>query len=114
MELPEKWMMGVSSLEVHNTVYNSTEKNNKLKVLLRKDKLDSLGLETGLVKKVECLFKTSDNKGSSYVEKINNLVVDSYKNKKKRVLTKVDFDTLTELINLVNLENTKNNKESLN
>ena len=34
--------------------------------------------------------------------------------KKKRALTKEDFNTLTELINLVNLENTKNNRESLN
>ena len=28
--LPEKWMMGVTSLEVYNTVYNITENNNKL------------------------------------------------------------------------------------
>ena len=31
LELPEQWMMGVPSLEVYNTVYNITEKNNKLK-----------------------------------------------------------------------------------
>ena len=46
LELPEQWMMGVTSLEVYNTVYNITEKNNKLKILLRKDQLDSLGLDT--------------------------------------------------------------------
>ena len=34
--------------------------------------------------------------------------------KKKRALTKEDFNTLTELINLVNLEKTKNNRKSLN
>ena len=28
LELPEKWMMGGTSLEVYNTVYKSTEKNN--------------------------------------------------------------------------------------
>ena len=51
LELPEQWMMGVTSLEVYNTVYNISEKNNKLKILLRKDQLDVLGLDTELVKK---------------------------------------------------------------
>ena len=114
LELSEQWMMGVTSLEVYNTVYNITEKNNKLKILLRKDQLDSIGLDTEIVKKVEYLYKTSDNKGISNIEKINKLIVDNYKKKNKRGLTKEDFDTLTELINLVNLENTKNNKGSLN
>ena len=112
LELPEKWMMGVTSLEVYNTVYNITEKNNKLKILLRKDQLDILGLDTELVKKVEYLYETSDNEGISNIEKIIKLIVNNYK--KKRAITKEDFDTLTELINLVNLENTKNNKGSLN
>ena len=114
LELPEKWMMGVTSLEVYNTVYNITEKNNKLKILLRKDQLDPLGFDAHLVKHVEYLYKTSDNRGISNIEKFNKLIVDNYKNKKKRTLTKDDFDTLTELIILVNLENTKNNKGSLN
>ena len=111
MKLPEQWMMGVTSLEVYNTVYNITEKNNMLKILLRNDQLDVLLLDTQLVRKVEYLNKTFDNKGISNIEKINNLIVDSYK--KKRALTKGDFDTLTELNNLVNLENSKNNKGSL-
>ena len=51
LELPEQWMMGVTSLEKYNTVYNITEKNNKLKILLRKDQLDPIGLDTELVKK---------------------------------------------------------------
>ena len=114
LELPEQWIMGVTSLEVYNTVYKITEKNNKLKILLRKDQLDILGLDTELVKKVEYLYKTSDNEGISNIEKINKLIVDNYKNKKKRALTKEDSDFSTELINLVNLENTKNNKGSLN
>ena len=114
LDLPEQWMMGVTSLEVYNTVYNITEKNNKLKILIRKDQLDSFGLDTEIVKKVDYLYKTSDNKGISNIEKINKLIVDNYVKKKKRALTKEDFNTLTELINLVNLENTKNNRESLN
>ena len=32
MELPETWMMGVTSLEVYNTVYNITKKNIKVKM----------------------------------------------------------------------------------
>ena len=51
LDLPEQWMMGVTSLEVYNTVYNISEKNNKIKILLRKDQIDVLGLDTELVKK---------------------------------------------------------------
>ena len=39
LDLPEQWMMGVTSLEVYNTVYNITGKKTKFKILLRKDKL---------------------------------------------------------------------------
>ena len=46
LELPEQWMMGVTSFqrtmddgvtsfEVYNIVYNITEKKNKLKILLK-------------------------------------------------------------------------------
>ena len=114
LDLPEQWMMGVTSLEVYNTVHNITEKNNKFKILLRKDQIDVLGLDTELVKKVEFLYKTSDKRGISNIEIINKLIVDNYTNKKKRGQTQEDFDTLTEIINLINLENTKNNKGSLN
>ena len=34
LQLNEKWMMGVTSLEVYNTVYNVPEKKNKLEILL--------------------------------------------------------------------------------
>ena len=33
LQLIEKWMMGVTSLEVYNTVYNTTDSNNKLQIL---------------------------------------------------------------------------------
>ena len=112
LDLPEQWMMGVTSLEVYNTVYNITEKNNNFKILLRKDQIDVLGLDTELVKKVEYLYKTSDKRRISNIEKIIKPIVDNYK--KKRGLTQEDFDNLTEIINQVNLENTKNNKGSLN
>ena len=35
-------MMGITSLEVYNTVYNITEKNNKLQILLKYEQLDAL------------------------------------------------------------------------
>ena len=73
LDLPEQWMMGVTSLEVYNTVYNITEKNNKYKILLRKDQIDVLGLDTELVKKVEYSYKTSDKRGISNIEKLINL-----------------------------------------
>ena len=44
--LPEKRMMGVTSLEVNNTVYNITEKNNKLEILLTKQQLEEHRVDT--------------------------------------------------------------------
>ena len=57
LDLPDQWMMGVTSLEVYNTVYNNTEKNNKFKILLRKDQIDVLGLDTEIVKKLSIYIK---------------------------------------------------------
>ena len=34
INIPDNWMMGVTSLEVYNTVYNITERNNKFQILL--------------------------------------------------------------------------------
>ena len=62
LELPEHWMMGVTSLEVYNTVYNITEKNNKFKILLKDEQLKSLNVDTQLVMNVEYLYKISDVK----------------------------------------------------
>ena len=39
LELPEQWMMGITSLEVYNTVYNNTEKNNKFEGRLKNEQL---------------------------------------------------------------------------
>ena len=94
LELPEKWMMGVTSLEVYNTVYNITEKNNKLKILLKDEQLKSLNVDIQLVMNVEYFYKISD------VKKINNFIVDSYSKNKK--LTRKDFDKLKKIINQIN------------
>ena len=42
-------MMGVTSLEVYNTVYNITGKNNKPRILLKNEQLDALEFDTGVV-----------------------------------------------------------------
>ena len=59
LNLEEKWMMGVTSLEVYNTVYNITEKNNKIQILLRYKQLVALQLDTGMVPKKD-LYETYD------------------------------------------------------
>ena len=95
LDLPEQWMMGVTSLEVYNTVYNITEKNNKFKILLKDEQLKSLNVDTQLVMNVEYLYKAFDN-----IEKINNFVVDSYSKNKK--LTRKNFDKLKKILNQIN------------
>jgi len=37
IDLPDKWMMGVTSLEVYNTVYNITEMNNEFMIVLAEE-----------------------------------------------------------------------------
>ena len=54
-------MMGVTSLEVYNTVYNITEKNNKLQIILNDQQLKSLNVDTQLVSNVSNLYKKYKN-----------------------------------------------------
>ena len=96
--LPEKWMMGVTNLEVYNTVYNITEKNNKLEILLTKQQLEEHRVDTELVPKIKDLYETSDDK---FIEKTNTLITKSYTKKKKK-LTRKDFNQLKELIEVFN------------
>ena len=49
-------MMGVTSLEVYNTVYNITEKNNKFKLLYTEKMLKENDVDTQLVTNVEYLY----------------------------------------------------------
>ena len=50
LHLNEKLMMGVTSLEVYNTVYNVTEKNIKLEILLTKQQLEEHRIDTECAK----------------------------------------------------------------
>ena len=54
-------MMGVTSFEVYNIVYNNTQKKNKLEILLKDEQLKSLNIDTQLVMNGEYLYKTSGN-----------------------------------------------------
>ena len=53
LDLPEKWMMGVTSLEVYNTVYNITEKNNKLKLFTTEQNLKEHKVATEFMSKIK-------------------------------------------------------------
>ena len=99
LELPEKWMMGVTSLEVYHTVYNITNNNNKLEIVLNDQQLKELNLDSELLVFVEDLYKSYFGKPYKYnefIEKVNKLVTNSYSKKKK--LTRVDFTYLTKII----------------
>ena len=85
--LNEKWMMGVTSLEVYNTVYNITEKNNKLQIILNDRQLDALEFDTGVVPNIKKLFETYDLENNKlyyeFIEKANIYLLTSYKKKEE-------------------------------
>ena len=58
LQLNENWMMGVTSLEVYNTVYNITNSNNKLKILLTDEQLIEHGVDIVLVKNIKSLYES--------------------------------------------------------
>ena len=99
LELPEKWMMGVTSLEVYNTVNNITNSNIKLEIVLNDQQLKEFNLDCELLVFVEDLYKSyfvKPYKYNEFIEKINKLKTNSYSKKKK--LTRVDFTYLTKII----------------
>ena len=60
LEIPETWMMGVTSLEVYNTLYSITEKNNKLQSLSKYEHFDTLELDSGVMPNIKKLYETYD------------------------------------------------------
>ena len=92
-------MMGVTSLEDYNTVYNITSSNNKLEINLNDQQLKELNIDSELLVFVEDLFKACFVKSYKYneiIEKVNKLITNIYSKKKK--LTRVDFTYLTKII----------------
>ena len=117
--LNEKWMMGVTSLEVYNTVYNITEKNNKLQIILNDQQLKELKLDSGLILFVEDLYVTyfgkpyTHSEYNEFVEKANKIITNSYSRKNK--LTRIDFDYLTKIVKSLNeIYNNRLNQETIN
>ena len=91
LEMPEKWLMGVTSLEVYNSVYNITNKNNSFQIQLTDEQLS--GIDTKFVMNIEYLHRT---KQSNFVETVCNLMDTSLKNKKK--LLKNDLEKIKDII----------------
>ena len=91
--LIEKWMMGVTSLEVYNTVNKITNSNNKLELILKYQQLDELDIDTVLLVFVEDLCNTyfveynkdneyKDNEYKEFVENVNKSISRRYSEKK--------------------------------
>ena len=92
LNLNEQWMMGVTRLEVYNTVYNITNSNNKLEMILNDQQLEELNLDSELLMFVEDSYKSyfvKPYKYSEFIEKGNKLITNSYSKNMK--LTRLDF-----------------------
>ena len=98
LELPEKWMMGVTSLEVYNSVYNITNKNNSVQIQLTEEQLN--GIDTKLAMNIEYLHKTNQ---PDFNKTVYGLINTTFKNKKK--LLKNDLEKIKDIINQHESEN---------
>ena len=94
LELPEQWMMGVTSLEVNNTVYNITEKNNEIKLFETDKMLKEYKVATEFMSKIKHLYETSK------IEEIKKLINDD--NFKKVTLSENYYDDLNKIIDQIN------------
>ena len=103
LELPEQWMMGVTSLEVYNSVYNITNKNNSFQIQLTDEQLN--GIDTKLAMNIEYLHKTNQPDFNK-TETVYGLINTTFKNKKK--LLKNDLDKIKDIINQHESENLLN------
>ena len=92
LDLPEQWMMGVTSLEVYNTVYNITEKNNKL--FTTEQNLKEYEFATEFIPKIKNVYKTSN------IEEIKKLINDV--KIKKVVFPENYYDDINKIIDQIN------------
>ena len=91
-------MMGVTSLEVYNTVYNITEKNNKLQIFRNDEQFDALDINTVVMLNMKKLYESYEpghNDLNEIIEKAKISSIACYESKKK--LTKNDFDYLKQI-----------------
>ena len=58
LELNEQWIMGVTSLEVYNTISNITNSIDKLKILLTDEQLIEHGVDIFSVKNIKSLYES--------------------------------------------------------
>ena len=109
LQLNENWMIGVTSLEVYNTVYNITNSNNKLKILLTDEQLIEHGVDIVLVKNIKSLYESYNLENqeayNEFVEKVSTIITNSYSENNK--LAKKDFNDLKELVEANNQQHTK-------
>ena len=94
LDLPEQWMMGVTSLEVYNTIYNITEKNNKPEFFTTEQNLKEYKFATEFIPKIKNLYETSD------IEEIKKLINDV--KIKKVVFPNNYYDDLNKIIDQIN------------
>ena len=94
LDLPEKWMMGVTSLEVYNTIYNITEKNNKIKFFETEEMLKEYKFANEFIPKIKHLYETSK------IEEIKNLMNDV--KFKKVIFPNNYYDDLNKIIDQIN------------
>ena len=109
LELNEQLMMGVTSLEVYNTVYKITNSNNKLKILPTDEQLIEDGVDIVLVKNIKSLYEfyNLENQETYYefLEKVSTINTKSYSENNK--LARKDFNDLKALIEANNQQHTK-------
>ena len=95
--------MGVTNLQVYNTVYNITKSNNTLIVRLNDEQLEELGVDTKLVEKIQNLYETADKINAEtvnkYAENIQTLLNESYD---KQILQK-DYEEIKSIVDSVKL-----------
>ena len=100
LELPEQWMMGVTSLEVYNSVYNITNKHNSFQIQLTDEQLN--GIDTKLAMNIEYLHKTNQ---PDFNKTVYGSINTTFKKKK---LLKTDLDEIKDIINQHESENLLN------
>ena len=84
LQFPKKWMMGVTSLEMSNTVYIITPASYNFEILPKDQQFKELGIDTQIVLKVEYLYNTINlQDGEEYTKFPKKFIVDSYSEKMK-------------------------------